>query len=72
MIIACATTTKLLSETANSIQAVMACEGLCRSGAEIQLFVPGAGDISFDEVRAHYLSLGIYYSTLGIIPSLLR
>ena len=54
MIIACATTTKLLSETANSIQAVMACEGLRRCGTEIQLFVPGTGDISFDEVRAHY------------------
>ena len=34
MIIACATTTQLPSETANSIQAVMACEGLRRCGAD--------------------------------------
>jgi glycosyltransferase involved in cell wall biosynthesis len=54
MIIACATTTQLPSETANSIQAVMACEGLRRCGAEIGLFVPGSGSISFEEVRDHY------------------
>lgn len=57
MIIACATTTQLPSETANSIQAVMACEGLRRCGAEIHLFVPGSGTVSFEAVRDHY---GLY------------
>lgn len=54
MIIACATTTRLPSETANSIQAVMACDGLRCCGAEIHLYVPGSGNITFDEVRQHY------------------
>ena len=54
MIIACSTTTQLPSETANSIQAVMACDGLRRCGADIHLFVPGVGTISYDQVREHY------------------
>ncbi len=54
MIIACSTTTQLPSETANSIQAVMACDGLRRCGAEISLFVPGSGNIGFEQVREHY------------------
>ncbi len=54
MNIACSTTTRLPSETANSIQAVMACEGLRRCGENIQLFVPGSGEIEFEKVREHY------------------
>ena len=54
MIIACSTTTRLPSETANSIQAIMACDGLRRAGAEVHLFVPGEGEISFDRVREQY------------------
>lgn len=54
MIIACATTTRLPSETANSIQAVMACDGLARTGADLHLYVPGTGTISFETVREHY------------------
>lgn len=54
MIIACATTTQLPSETANSIQAVMACEGLRRCGVETPLFVPGTGSISFEKVKRLY------------------
>ena len=54
MKITCATTTQLPSETANSIQAVMACDGLVRCGENIHLYVPGSGTISFDSVRGHY------------------
>lgn len=54
MIIACSTTTQLPSETANSIQAVMACDGLRRCGEDLCLFVPGSGSIDFDQVRDHY------------------
>ena len=54
MIIACSTTTRLPSETANSIQAVMACDGLRRAGAEVHLYVPGKGKIGFDQVREQY------------------
>ena len=43
MILACSTTSQIPSDTANSIQAVMACEGLRRCGQEIRLFVPGEG-----------------------------
>ena len=63
MIIVCATTTQLPSETANSIQAVMACDGLRRSGADIELFVPGSGTISYEEVRSHY---GLYGSPFPV------
>ena len=54
MKIACATTSQLPSETANSIQALMACDGLRRCGEEIHLYVPGSGTISFDKVREFY------------------
>ena len=57
MIIACSTTSQIPSETANSIQAVMACEGLRRCGQEIRLFVPGEGGADFDSVRQQY---GLY------------
>ena len=57
MIIACSTTSQIPSETANSIQAVMACEGLRRCGQDIRLFVPGEGGADFDTVRQHY---GLY------------
>ncbi len=57
MIIACSTTSQIPSDTANSIQAVMACEGLRRSGQDIRLFVPGAGEADFESVRQHY---GLY------------
>ncbi len=54
MIIACSTTTQLPSETANSIQAVMACDGLRRCGQEVHLFVPGEDPVRFEDVREQY------------------
>ena len=54
MIIACSTTSKIPSDTANSIQAVMACDGLRRCGQDVRLFIPGTGDVSFEAVREHY------------------
>ena len=54
MNIICSTTTQLPSETANSIQAVMACEGLRRCGENIRLYVPGSGEIAFEQVKEHY------------------
>ena len=54
MIIACSTTTQLPSETANSIQAVMACDGLRRCGQEVHLFVPGEGTVRFEDIRETY------------------
>ena len=54
MIIACSTTTQLPSGTANSIQAVMACDGLRRCGQEVHLFVPGEGTVRFEDVREQY------------------
>lgn len=57
MILFCSTTSQIPSDTANSIQAVMACEGLRRCGQDIRLFVPGEGSADFDSVREHY---GLY------------
>ena len=57
MIIACSATSQVPSDTANSIQAVMACEGLRRCGQEICLFVPGEGEADYGSVRQHY---GLY------------
>ncbi len=57
MIIACSTTTQLPSETANSIQAVMACSGLRNCGQDIYLYVPGQEPVRFEKVRDHY---GLY------------
>ena len=57
MILFCSTTSQIPSDTANSIQAVMACEGLRRCGQDIRLFVPGVGSADFDSVREHY---GLY------------
>ena len=54
MIIACSTTTQLPSETANSIQAMMACDGLRRCGQEVHLFVPGADPVRFEDIREKY------------------
>ena len=54
MIIACSTTSQIPSDTANSIQAVMACDGLRRCGQDVRLFIPGEGEVSFDDLRDHY------------------
>ena len=54
MIIACSTTSQIPSGTANSIQAVMACDGLRRCGQDVRLFLPGEGDVSFEALREHY------------------
>ena len=54
MIIACSTTSQVPSKTANSIQALMACDGLRRCGHEVHLFVPGSGEADFNEVREEY------------------
>ena len=46
----------------------MACEGLKRCGADVRLFVPGSGTITFEEVRAHY---GLYCDAFPVryVPS---
>ena len=54
MIIAASATSLVPSGTANSIQVMMACDGLRRCGADVRLCVPGTGSVSFDEVRERY------------------
>lgn len=54
MIIACSATSQVPSDTANSIQVLMACDGLRRCGQQIQLFVPGNGEEEFSKIKNHY------------------
>ncbi len=54
MIILCSTTARIPSETANSIQAVMACDGLSRCGQDVHLLIPGEGTLPFEELRRQY------------------
>lgn len=54
MIIAASATSLVPSGTANSIQVMMACDGLRRSGADVRLCVPGTGSVGFDEVKERY------------------
>ena len=51
MIIACSATSQVPSATANSIQVLMACDGLRRFRHDVHLFVPGSGEAAFSEVR---------------------
>lgn len=48
------TTSKIPSGTANSIQVLMACQGLVQLGHQLDLTFPGQETPSFGEVRAHY------------------
>lgn len=54
MKIAVSATSKIPSSTANSIQVLMACQGLVQNGQEIQLWVPGSGSPAFETLRGQY------------------
>lgn len=54
MKIAVSSTTKIPSETANSIQVLMACQGLVQNGHEIRLWVPKLRTTSFESLRKFY------------------
>lgn len=47
-------TSKIPSETANSIQVLMACQGLIDAGQELTLSFPGQSEPDFDSIRAQY------------------
>ena len=47
-------TSKIPSETANSIQVLMACQGLADAGQELTLAFPGQTAPDFDSIRAQY------------------
>ncbi len=54
MKIAVGSTSKIPSETANSIQMIMACQGLVQNGHEIRVWVPDLESTSFEKLRKHY------------------
>ena len=54
MKIAVSTTSKFPSSTANSIQVLMACQGLVKNGQDIRLWFPGSASPSFETLRSHY------------------
>lgn len=54
MKIAVSSTTRIPSSAANSIQVLMACEGLKVCGNEIDLCVPGSGMPDFESIRPQY------------------
>ena len=47
-------TSKIPSETANSIQVLMACQGLIDAGQDVRLAFPGTSAPDFDSIRAQY------------------
>ncbi len=54
MKIAVSSTSKVPSETANSIQMMLACQGLVQNGHEVRLWVPDLERVSFNVLRKHY------------------
>lgn len=54
MILTCSATSQIPSGTANSIQVMMACDGLRRCGEDICLYIPGQGSIDFEPIRDRY------------------
>jgi glycosyltransferase involved in cell wall biosynthesis len=54
MKIAVSSTSKIPSETANSIQVLMVCQGLIQNGHEIRLWVPELHVKSFESLRKSY------------------
>lgn len=54
MKIAVSATSRIPSETANSIQVLMACQGLVEAGHELTLSFPGTNPPVFESLRAQY------------------
>ena len=54
MRLAVSATSRIPSETANSIQVLMACQGLADAGHELTLAFPGTVTPDFDAIRAQY------------------
>ena len=54
MRLAVSATSRIPSETANSIQVLMACQGLVDAGHELTLAFPGTVTPDFDAIRAQY------------------
>ncbi len=54
MKIAAISTSKVPSATANSIQMLMACQGLAENGHEVLAIVPGSGKTDFETIRSQY------------------
>lgn len=54
MKIAVSSTSKIPSETANSIQVLMACQGMVENGHEVRLWVPHLKVNRFEALRRHY------------------
>lgn len=54
MKIACIATSRVPSDTANSIQVMKACQGLAQLGYEIELLLPGSGQASWAQLADHY------------------
>lgn len=68
MRLAVSATSRIPSETANSIQVLMACQGLADAGHELTLAFPGTATPDFDAIRAQY---GLHCAAFPIstIPS---
>ncbi len=65
MKIAVSSTSTIPSTTANSIQVLMACQGLVQNGQEICLWVPGKESPDFDLLRKQY---GLTCQSFPVLP----
>src|SRR5512139_2214313 len=74
MNIACISTSRVPSETANSIQVMKACHGLARLGHSVHLMVPGSGTApGWEALSEQYgLSVPFQISWLDSSPRLRR
>lgn len=73
MKIACISTSTIPSSTANSMQAMKACQALAQTGAEVCLWVPGRETRPWEELAAHYgLSTPFEVRRIPAIPALKR
>ena len=65
MKIAVSSTSTIPSTTANSIQVLMACQGLVQNGQEICLWIPGKESLDFDLLREQY---GLTCQSFPVLP----
>ena len=73
MKIACISTSRVPSDTANSIQVMKACHGLARLGHSVHLLLPGEEHADWDALAEHYgLSTPFEISWLPANPRLKR
>jgi glycosyltransferase involved in cell wall biosynthesis len=71
--IACISTSRVPSDTANSIQVMKACQGLVRSGHHVHLLLPGSASTAWDLLSQQYgLSSPFEISWLPANPALKR